>query len=715
MKRWLHIAILCLLPILAAAQEDPAKPAVLIADQVFVTPDRILVAQGNVEVYQGDIRMDAPSVRFDQDTGALNIEGPIVISQGPETIILADAGELDRELRNGLLQGARLILAQHLQLAAHQVDRVDGRYNQLSKASVTSCRVCEDGRAPLWQIRAQRVVHDQEEQQLYFDHAQFRILDVPVFYLPRLRMPGPGLDRATGFLVPSVRTTSLLGTGFKFPYFITLGDSRDLTITPYLSSATRTVELRCRQAFTRGRIEFNAAATRDDQRPGETRGYLTGRGYFDLARDYKLNFDIETVSDAAYFPDYSYLTKDRLTSQITIRRVRRDQFVRTSLYNFESLRDGDINDNLPNLVFDSEYEQRLFPAALGGEIRLNLQTHAHRRASDLDTDGSDADLIVDGRDVARLHAEAQWLRRLTFRTGVVTDLQARLSFNVFDITQDATFDQNQTELLGQMAVAFRYPMIRRGSNGVVQILEPVAQLAWTGGNRLSVPNEESTGVEFDEGNLLSLSRFPSPDRRERGQVVALGVNWARMNPNGWDTHLTLGQLYRQESDADFSTSSGLTGTTSHFLLAGQVKMPGGLSLTGRSLFDENLDFAKAEVRGDYGFGRGNVSGSYVWLDSDSQEDRADPLSEIFLAGGYDINKHWRLNADWRFNVVDDRAATAGLGLSYNNECVAVDLSVSRRYSSSTSVEPTTNFGFNVALRGFAGTSGAEKYTRSCQR
>lgn len=717
MKRLPLILLLLLAPFVVKAQDqsEPPKAAVLIADNVFIDNDRTLVAQGNVEAFQGDTKIRAKSITYNRDTGGLNIEGPIVLTRGTQTLVLADAAELDSNLQTGLLIGARMVLNQQLQLAAQQINRVDGRYDQLYKTSVTSCRVCDDGRAPLWQIRAKRVVHDQLEQQLYFDHAQFRILRVPVFYVPRLRLPGPGLERATGFLVPSIRTTSQLGTGLKLPYFIKLGDHRDLTLTPYVSSATRTLEFRYRQAFRRGRIEFNGALTRDDQLPDETRGYLIGRGAFDLERDFKLRFDIESVSDVAYFPEYLYHDQDRLESQITVSRARRDEYIRASFYNFESLRDGEDNETLPTVVLDGEYERRYFPTRLGGELRFSLEAHSHRRNSDLDVDSADADLVVDGRDVARINGGVNWLRRDTFRWGLVSDIQLGASFAAFNITQDSTFAQNQTELVPHAAVSLRYPMIRRGNSGAVQILEPVVQLAWTGGDRLDVPNEESTRPEFDEGNLLALSRFPGADRRERGVVAALGLNWSRFDPKGWDAHLTIGQVLRQDADPDFSRTSGLSGTQSDFLIAAQFKSPNGLSLTGRGVFDEDFEFARAELRGDWQFSRGSIGGSYVWLDADADVDRTTATSEILLNGNYNISKHWAATADYRFDIADDRSATAGLGLTYNNECVSVDLAVERRYSSSTSVEPTTNFGFNVGLRGFAVSSGTERYMRTCQR
>lgn len=715
MLRSLLLMLVLLLVGTAHAQQTGQQPAVLIADEIFVTADRTLVAQGNVEAFQNGRRLQARSVRYNQADGSLTIEGPILLTDDAETLIFADAGQLDADLRNGLLTGARLILDQQLQIAAVQVDRVGGRYNQLSKASVTSCKVCDDGRAPLWQIRAQRVIHDQLEDQLYFDHAQFRILDVPVFYVPRLRMPGPGLDRATGFLVPSIRTTSQLGTGLKIPYFIKLGDHRDLTVTPYLSSATRTLELRYRQAFRTGRIDFQGAVTRDDQLPGRTRGYLFGRGGFDLPRDYRLSFDIEATTDRAYLNEYGYFLQDRLESRVIVSRARRDTFVRAGFYNFESLRASDINDNLPNVVLDGEYERRFFPAAVGGELRMRVEAHAHRRNSDGDSDGPDADLIADGRDVSRIHGIIGWQRRLTYGSGVVADVRTGISFNFFDIRQDASFARNHSDIVPEASIALRFPMVRRGASGSTQVLEPVAQIGWTRGSRLVIPNDESTRIELDEGNLLSLSRFPRPDRRERGTVAAVGLNWSRTDPEGWDTSVSLGQVFRSSPDPDFSTSSGLAGVSSNILLAARIRSPGGIALSGRSLIDSELQFAKAELRGDWNFGRGGLGGSYIWLDKDADEDRADAVSEVLLAGRYDINNQWNVRADWRFNLADDRAATAGLGVSYNNECVELDLSVARSYSSSTAVEPVTSFGFNVGLRGFAAASGNQKHIRSCKR
>lgn len=699
------------LPLRAVAQEQ--KAAVLVADQLYITRDRELVASGNVEAFHNGIRLSASTIRYNQGTGALSVEGPITLTEGDGTVITANAAELDADLRNGILKGARLVLNQQLQLAAVQIDRIDGRYNQLYKTSVTSCRICDDGRPPLWEIRAKRVIHDEVEQQLYFDEAQFRIGRVPVFWLPRLRLPGPTVSRASGFLAPSIRSTSSLGVGLKIPYFIKLSEKRDLTLTPYLSSSTTTLEFRYRQAYRSGRIQFDAAITQDDLRPTETRGYLFGSGLFALPKDFILNFALESVSDDGYLDSYGYSDADRLRSELTISRARRDEYIRASFYNFKSLRDDEVNETLPTLVLDGEYERRFFPQALGGEIRTRIVAHSHARTSDLATDSDDVDNIVDGRDVARLNAELDWLRSYTWRSGLRTDTRVGIAFNTFTISQDDTTSGDPTELTPRAAITLRYPLVKTTASGVSHVLEPVVQLSWTGGDRLDIPNEESTRVEFDQGNLLSMSRFARADRRERGAMAAIGFGWSRFDPQGWDAQISVGQVFRQNLDTSFSTTSGLNTLSSDFLLAGQLSSDSGVILTGRSLFENDFSLSKAEFRGDYAFKRGRIGGSYVWLQDDVDEDRVNDVSEFALDGSYMVNQFWTASADWRYDIASDQAATAGLGLRYENECVSLDLSVKRRYSTSTSVEPSTDFGFNIGLRGFAADTGTERYVRSC--
>lgn len=708
--RWIGLLALCLAALSALAQQDGAagppdgeNPAMLVADSVFITPERTLVAEGNVEVFHGTTRLRARSIRFDQATDTLHIEGPIRIEDGDTMVIVADAAELDRELQDGLLSGARLVMDQQLQLAAVQMNRVSGRYTQLYKTAVTSCHVCEDGRPPLWQIRARRVIHDQQEQLLYFEDAQFRILDVPVLYLPRFRLPDPTLERSRGFLIPSLRTTSQLGTGVRVPYFFPLGDHRDLTLAPYISSSTRTLDYRYRQVFRNGRINFEGAYTRDDIQPGDSRGYLFGFGAFRLPRDFQLRFDVQLVSDDAYLADYGLPELDRLRSEIALIRVRRDTAFQVDLIHYQSLREDD-DETDPSRLADVFYQRRYFPEAIGGELRLSFDGHGHQRTSSVD---------IDGRDVLRTSADIDWRRSWIAAGGLRTDVEMGLSGDIFRIYQDSAYPDDIVRATPRSAVTLRYPMSKSTGNGVSHYIEPMVQLGWRDVHGSDPPDDESRFVEFDQGNLLSLSRFPAPDRREDGPTLAYGLNWSRHAPTGWQAWATIGQVFRKTANPSFSDTSGLSGTSSSILVAGQLQHDSGLVLTGRGLIDNSLSMNKAEFRGSWNNDRLNLAGTYLWLGTDPVEDRDSPLSEMWFDGTYAINPSWSAGASLRYDISDDRATRAGLGVVYRNECVTVDLSVRRRYTSSSSIEPDTDIGFSISLRGFAVDAGTEKYRRSC--
>ncbi len=690
-------------------------PAVLIADSLIVDGRNRLIASGHVEVMYDDIRMKANRVEYDRKADSLRIVGPITITEGEDTVILADAAELDSKLENGILRGARMIMNRQVQLAATQIDRVGGRYTQLYKVAATSCRVCDSTTPPIWQIRAKRTIHDQQERQLYFEDAQLRVLDVPVLWLPWMRLPDPTLDRASGFLIPSLHQSTELGLGIKIPYFIRIGDHRDLTLTPFVSTQTTTLEWRYRQAFKSGNVTFYGAFSDDTLQPGETRGYVFADGLFNLRNDYKLTFGIEAVTDRAYLLDYDYSDKDRMKNELAVTRTKRDDYRRAAFVSFQTLRDDEDNATIPSLVGDAEYERRFFPSRLGGELRMSFAAHSHYRTSDDATDGADSDIWGDGRDVSRAEAELQWTRGWTFGPGIQAELLAGVAVDAYTVQQDDTAAlDNEVLATPQTSLTLRWPWLKASASGVVHVIEPVLMLGWVGGDTLDIPNDESTLVEFDEGNLLSLSHYPAADRRDRGAMAALGLSWTRTAPTGWSSALTLGQVLREDEDTTFSVTSGLSGLSSDLLVAGQMKTDSGLGLTARALFGTGLDVSKAEARASWQSERTGLALSYVWLGADPDEDRDETVSEWALDGARQFSRHWSGTANWRYDVADGRASEAALGLRYTNECVELDLSVSRRFTSSSTVDPSTNFGFTVGLKGFSAGSSDQSATRTCR-
>lgn len=704
----MRVVLLCLFLALALGGLAPSlraqNMATLIADHVALDGRDRLVAQGNVEVFHDGKRLKATRILYNRAEDRLIIEGPIVLSDGGQALVVASQADLSADLTNGVLRSARMVLNRQLQLSASELQRVGGRYTQLGRSVVSSCQICADNPTPLWEIRARRVIHDQLERQIYFDGAQLRFHDVPVFWLPYLRMPDPSRKRARGFLRPSVMTTSDLGTGIKTPYFFPLGGSRDLTLTPFVTTKNaRSLELRYRQAFNNGRIDIEGSISRDDIRPGETRGYMVATGIFSLPRDFLLTFRGETVTDRSYLLDYEISDRDRLDSQIEIMRTRRNEHLSARLIGFHSIRAGEINSTLPSIVADLTWQRRFAPRGIGGEAGLSLRSYGHFRSSDnpLDPDG---DGISDGRDMGRLSISADWRRNWILGGGVLASLLGEVRADFFKFRQDAVYDGHRTRVHGSLATELRWPLLRAQTSGVTHVIEPIAQLIWSPRKSRGIPSEDSALLEFDEGNLFTTSRFPGQDKVERGLRANVGLGYTRHDPDGWSLGLTFGRIFRQRDLGQFSAGSGLDGRNSDWLAAFRLSTADGLGLTNRLVFDSDLKMSQAELRLDLERETYGIGSSYVWMLADPAQSRPARVSELVFDGNYQFTPNWLGRLNTRYDFEADRAASAGVVMQFRNECLKVDLSLSRRFTTSSAVRPTTRFGLSVDLLGFGGSA-----------
>jgi LPS-assembly protein len=691
MLRWLVLALF--LPFAAVAQDR----AMMIADDLAIAGDSLVVT-GNVEILYRGTRLRAQRLVYDQAADTLAITGPITLTDADGTLILADQAQLKADLTEGVLTSARMVLDQQLQLAASEIRRVGGRYTRLANTVASSCKVCAGDPTPLWEIRAREVIHDQTERQIYFTDAQFRLGGVPIAFIPRLRMPDPTLDRATGFLSPSLRTTSALGTGIKVPYFIALGPSRDLTVTPYVTTKDgQTVELRYRQAFRTGQIQIDGALSRDRLVDGR-RGYVHATGTFALPRDFQLSFNAEAVSDPAYLLDYGISNRDRLDSRIEVTRTRRNEYILGRVVSFNSLRAGEADSQLPSVVADLTFHRRFSGGPLGGEGGFRFQTHSHRRSSDALGD-SDGDGISDGRDVARASFRIDWRRNWFLQNGIEIAVAAEGAADIYSIGQDPAVGGQTTRLHGAAAVELRWPWVRHGA-GATQVIEPVVQIVAAPRSTEDVPNEDSVLVEFDEGNLFALDRFPGSDAVENGPRANVGLTWTRMTPDGATTALAFGRVFRDRDRDQFGAASGLDGRRSDWLVAGQITLPDGLTLTSRTLIDDQFDATKSETRLDLNRDRYGMAASYVWAIADPFENRPEAISELTFDTRYAFTPNWTGKFTGRYDFQAQQGTIAGLGLEFRNECIVVDLSLSRRFTSTDDVRRSTDFGLKVDLVGF---------------
>jgi len=256
-------------------------------------------------------------------------------------------------------------------------------------------------------------------------------------------------------------------------------------------------------------------------------------------------------------------------------------------------------------------------------------------------------------------------------------------------------------------------MIRRSANAN-HLLEPIVQVLWSGKDPRVVPNEYSLLNEFDEGNLFTFDRFAGQDRVEQGLRANIGLRWTRHAESGWKLGATVGRVASVDPHPDFAVSMGMQDQLSDWLTSVRLDLPSGLNVTARAQTQANLLVNKAAVRFGLTRGKLDMAGTYTWLRPDIAVGRPFETSEFTATANYGLVGDFKLRADWQYDLSAEATRSDSLGLSYQNECVTFDLSLSRSYTTSGNVAPSTSYGILIQLDGFGTNRPTSGQRRQCR-
>ncbi|MDP6475461.1 MAG: LptA/OstA family protein, partial [Alphaproteobacteria bacterium] len=215
--------------------DQAGKNVVMNADTLTYDEAQGLVsAAGNVEIAQGERLLIADSVTYDESRDIMTASGNVTLIEPGGEVMFADYLELSDEMRDGVIRNLRILLAEDTRIAANHARRSGGNRTEMSKAVFSPCKLCplHPEEVPLWQIKAVRVVHDQQARDIAYYDAWLEMFGIPVLYTPYFEHPDPTVRRRSGFLAPTYGSSSTLGVQLTTPYFWNIAPHRDLTFKP---------------------------------------------------------------------------------------------------------------------------------------------------------------------------------------------------------------------------------------------------------------------------------------------------------------------------------------------------------------------------------------------------------------------------------------------------------------------------------------------------
>lgn len=290
-------------------QHDPnANMVVKAKEMVYDNDQDNVTAVGEVQIYYDGRTLQADRVIYDRKTDRVHATGNVKVTEADGTITYADTLELTRDFHDGFVNALRVVTTDQTYLAATRSERTAGNVTVFQNGVYTACVPCMEHpeKPPLWQIKAVRIIHNEQEKMIYFEDAHFEFLGMPIAYLPYMSSPDPTVKRKSGVLAPSYIYSSDIGYGVKVPYFFNLAPNYDLTLTPgFTTRQGPEMEALWRQRLLNGSYSISASGVyqmdpgvfSDEGKERDFRGAINSVGEFWLNERWKWGWNVTLLSD----------------------------------------------------------------------------------------------------------------------------------------------------------------------------------------------------------------------------------------------------------------------------------------------------------------------------------------------------------------------------------------------------------------------------------
>lgn len=287
-------------PPAALTLDAPADPGTAEATADRASRDgAIIELEGDAELVQTGRAAGARFMRIDRAQATADLREDVFLTTN-ELLLQAVSGQLQTDTGAFALDQARYHERMlNAQGEARSITGDGNNVTQLVDATFSTCpRQQQD-----WYLATGQLTLDGNSRQGIARDVMLRFQGVPLFYTPWLRFP-LGDERMTGFLPPSIGTSTSSGFEVVIPWYWNAAPNFDATITPaYLQRRGGQLQTQWRWLNRQGEWQLDNEYLPDDRRFGDDRMLTRLQHQGRLGQNWRTRLDISSVSDDSYFDD----------------------------------------------------------------------------------------------------------------------------------------------------------------------------------------------------------------------------------------------------------------------------------------------------------------------------------------------------------------------------------------------------------------------------
>ena len=677
---------------------------------------------------------------YDETSGKLVADGSVRLTDPNGNVFKSTHVDVTSNFRDAFVASLEVETPDQTHFFADSAQRTDGNLVTFVNGSYTACDVCEEQpqKPPLWNIKATKIVVNQQAHTVSFTDANLDFFGPPVAWLPYFTIPDPSVKRQTGFLWPTTSFSDALGVSVAVPYFWAVSTSSDLTVTPGIYSKQGLLgDAQWRQRLDNGQYSISAAAI--DQRdksafsPNSSsfrdfRGGLASAGSFDLNPRWNVSWDGTLLSDRTFTRDYNVLSGENseITSYAKLTGIGDQNFFQAQASSYQILTEP----SAAPASNPGKYDQARQAVALpvidyrrvnngpgGGVLTMTSNLTSLDRTQD-DPFAFNGGTYYAGTagTTTRGTQEVDWQRQ-TDRSWRDSRNAVRLSPRRRLLPSTRTPPTRPSPAPPRRSAPCR-PSRRRPGPAARRaepwrrptIIQPRAQFILRP-NEVGIgtlPNNDAESLVYEVSNLFDWDKFSGFDRNEGGSRVNLGVQYNGSFADGAAVNGTFGQSFQVFGQNSFATAdsagvgpaSGLATTASDYVGAVSLDTGVGPSVQVSGRFDDKT-FAvnRAEIEATAALGPVTASAAYFYLRQSLDTDATPgPASVVHGAASVNLSENWRAFGSLAYDVVRSALASNSFGVAFDNSCLTFAVTYDQTFQNYTDLQPDRTINFRLELR-----------------
>jgi LPS-assembly protein len=670
------------------------------ADSSETARDGSTKLHGDVDIRQGQRHLHTRDATFNAATQTFQVEGDVDYSD-PNLQVSGSGAHVDPQ-GGATFEGARFALpARHGRGEAKKINASPTGELELQDVRYTTCPVGQED----WVIRASDINISQEHGLGIGRGVRVDFKGVPILYTPFISFP-VGNQRKSGFLFPTLGTSSRNGASMEVPWYWNIAPNYDDTITPiYYTRRGFKLDNELRFLGPFGRGTLNSEYLPHDDAFGQQRGFVELIDKSDFTDSLRLDIEAANASDSQWFEDFGLGPEG--TSATYLNRLAAltylgDHWSATArAQNFQTIDDTVAPSNrpftiLPQIAARGEWPEQPYGLAYGFDAEL------------ADFQDNYTDTIYERPTGWRLDVAPQ-IRMPLRRGSIYLEPAASWRYTAYQLDADTAGDRWLTRSAPILSLdgGLAFERLTGSKQQRLQTFEPRFMYLYVPyRNQDNLPLFDTTLADLNLVQLFRTNRYVGADRLSDANQLSLGVTSRLLSS-------TTGQQYL----------SATVGQAYYF-------HPPSVSL-GTAETDEDRDSSDLVAELELTAYRNWTVGMGVqWDTGDTRSEKGDmrvqyrPSNDRVINAAYrfrrgnieqvDTSLAWALGPKWGaygrlvYSLQDDKAIDEFAGFEFKSCCWRLR-AVFRRYVSDRNGAVDTSFLLQLELNGLSSIGVADAF------